>query len=104
MQTKAELLRMSLLHRNLGGPRPMKIMGHQAVGSVEKSHDDMKMMIEKFFGGEAVSITRALRTTLGSIKAKKLLSQIFKVVYHSMTNCVHTITCNTLWTSYKNMK
>lgn len=58
----------------------MRIIGHQVVGSMDKSHEDVKMMFEKFFGGEAVRISKALRRgRLGSIKTSKLLSHIFKV-------------------------
>jgi len=41
------------------------------------------MMYEKFFGGETVHIRRALKKELSSIKIRKLLSQIFKVMYYS---------------------
>ena len=57
----------------------MQIMGHQVVGSTDKSHEDVKMMFERFFGGDAVRIRRALRKELASIKTRKLLSNIFQV-------------------------
>ena len=62
----------------------MQAIGHQVVGSEDKSHEDVKLMYEKFFGGEAVNLKRALKTELGSFRTKQLLSQIFQV-YYSMT-------------------
>jgi len=72
-----------ILHRKHSGATPMQIMGHQVVGSLDKGHEDVKMMYEKFFGGETVHIRRALKKELSSIKIRKLLSQIFKVMYYS---------------------
>ena len=65
----------------------MQSMGHQFVGSTNKSHEDVKLMFEKFFSGESQKIKKALRKTLTPFQAKKLLSQIFQV-YYPMTNCV----------------
>ena len=69
----------------------MQIMGHQVVGSMDKSHEDVKMMFERFFGGEAARIRKALRQELTSLAIKKLLSQIFKVV----TTLIHDKTVYT---------
>lgn len=57
----------------------MQVIGHQVVGSEDKSHEDVKLMYEKYFGGEAVKVKRALKEELGSIKARQVLSQIFQV-------------------------
>ena len=62
----------------------MQAMGHQVVGSDCKSHEDVKLMYEKFFGGQAVIVRRVLRKDLGSIQARRMLSKIFQV-YDSMT-------------------
>lgn len=72
-----------ILRRNLSGATPMQLMGHQVVGSVDKSHEDVKLMYEKFFGGQAVNIKAALKEEFTSIKTRKLLTQIFKVVHFS---------------------
>ena len=59
----------------------MQTMGHQVVGSKEKTHEDVKLMYEKFFGGESQKIKKSLRKTLSlsPVQAKKLLSEIFQV-------------------------
>ena len=57
----------------------MQALGHQEVGSEDKSHDDVKLMFDKFFGGEAVKLKTALKKELGSIQTRQLLSQIFQV-------------------------
>ena len=57
----------------------MQALGHQVVGSEDKSHDDVKLMYEKFFGGEAVKLKRALKKELGSTQTRQLLSRIFQV-------------------------
>ena len=58
----------------------MQVIGHQVVGSEHSSHEDVKLMYEKFFGGEAVKVKRALKKGLGgSIKARVMLNHIFQV-------------------------
>ena len=57
----------------------MQVIGHQVIGSEDKSHEDVKLMYEKYFGGEAVKVKRMLKEELGSIKARQVLSQIFQV-------------------------
>lgn len=57
----------------------MQAMGHQVVGSDRKSHEDVKLMYEKFFGGQAASVKRVLRKHLGSIEARRMLSELFQV-------------------------
>ena len=69
-----------MLCRQLSGMQQMQALGHQVVGSEDKSHEDVKLMYEKFFGGEAVNLKRALKTGLGSFRTKQLLSQIFQVL------------------------
>ena len=72
----------------------MQAFGHQVVGSESQSHEDVQLMYEKFFGGEAVSIKRVLKKKLGSIKTRQVLSNIFQVCY-----CTNEIlgACRTLW-------
>ena len=65
--------------------KQMQAFGHQVVGSEDKSHEDVKLVYEKFFGGEAVKLKRALKKELGSFRTKQMLSQIFQV-YYPMTN------------------
>ena len=63
----------------------MQVIGHQVVGSEHKSHEDVKVMYEKFFGGEAVKVKRMLKKGLGgSIEAREMLNHIFKV-----QNCMY---------------
>jgi len=58
----------------------MQVIGHQVVGSEHKSHEDVKVMYEKFFGGEAVKVKRMLKKGLGgSFQARVMLNQIFQV-------------------------
>ena len=57
----------------------MQALGHQVVGGEDKSHEDVKLMYERFFGGEAVNLKRALKKELGSIQTRQLLSRIFQV-------------------------
>ena len=66
----------------------MQIMGHQVVGNMDKSHEDVKMMFEKFFSGDAVSIRRALRNQIASLQTRKLLSQMFQVDYPMNKLCI----------------
>ena len=42
----------------------MQTMGHQVVGSKDKTHEDVKLMYEKLFGGESQIIKKSLRKTL----------------------------------------
>ena len=67
--------------------REMKAVGHQVVGSGSASHEDVQMMYARFFGGESAHVKKLLKEPLGSIRARKMLSQIFQV-YHF----VHTHT------------
>ena len=57
----------------------MQVIGHQVIGSEDKSHEDVKLMYEKYFGGEAVKVKRVLKKELGLIKTRQILSQIFQV-------------------------
>ena len=57
----------------------MQAIGHQVVGSEDKSHEDVKLMYERFFGGEAVRVKRVLKKQMGSIQARALLHQTFQV-------------------------
>ena len=57
----------------------MQAMGHQVVGSNNKSHEEVKLMYEKFFGGQAASVKRVLRKDIGSVQTRRMLSQIFQV-------------------------
>ena len=57
----------------------MQAMGHQIVGSDCKSHEDVKLMYEKFFGGQAASVKKVLRKELGSIRTRRMLSGLFQV-------------------------
>ena len=57
----------------------MQVIGHQVVGSEHRSHEDVKVMYEKFFSGEAVKVKRELKRDLGSIKARIMLNRIFQV-------------------------
>ena len=68
-----------LLSRQLSGLRQLQAIGHQVVGSGNASHEDVQMMYNKFFGGETASVKTLLKEQFGSIKAGKMLNQIFKV-------------------------
>ena len=70
----------------------VKAVGHQVVGSSDKSHEDVQMMYNKFFGGETASIKTLLKVKLGSIGARRMLSQIFQV-YYFMCTYTHNICC-----------
>ena len=59
----------------------MQAIGHQVVGSENKSHEDVKLMYERFFGGEAVRIKRELKKKMGAIQARAVLHRIFQVNY-----------------------
>ena len=87
----------NLLSRQHGGMRQLQAIGHQVVGSGNASHEDVQMMYNKFFGGETASIKTLLKAKLGSIGARRILSQIFQV-YYFMCTYTHTIyvvrTCN----------
>ena len=57
----------------------MLAIGHQVVGSKDKSHEDVKLMFEKFFGGQAANVKRELKRELGSTTTKHVLTRIFQV-------------------------
>ena len=57
----------------------MQAIGHQVVGGKNRSHGDVKMMYEVFFGKKAVHIKGKLKGQLGSVETKKILSHIFQV-------------------------
>ena len=78
-----------VLCRKLSGVTLMQAMGHQVVGSDRKSHEDVKLMYEKFFGGQAIRLKRILRKELGSIQIRRMLSKIFQV-YDSVKMRDHT--------------
>ena len=69
--------------------REMKAAGHQVVGSGSASHEDVQMMYARFFGGESARVKKLLKEPLGSIRARKMLSQIFQVY---ILFCTHTHT------------
>ena len=46
-------------------------------------------MYEKFFSGEAVKVKKALQKKIGSIPARKLLSNIFQVTTHQQDIVEH---------------
>lgn len=68
----------------------MQVLGHQVVGSNDISHENVKQMYEKFFGGESVQMKRVLKTKFQSFKARQMLSQIFQV--YSAINFINCIT------------
>ena len=68
-----------VLCRKLSGVALMQAMGHQVVGSNNASHEEVKLMYEKFFGGQAASVKRVLRKDIGSIQTRRMLSKIFQV-------------------------
>ena len=47
------------------------------------SHEDVQLMFESFFGGQAANVKSVLKRKLGSIQARVLLNQIFQVVMHN---------------------
>ena len=57
----------------------MQAIGHQVVGSENKSHEEVKLMYERFFGGEAVKVKRELKKQMESIQARAVLHRIFQV-------------------------
>ena len=59
--------------------RQLQAISHKVVGSGNASHEDVQMMYNKFFEGETASVKKLLKEQLGSIRAGKLLSQIFQV-------------------------
>ena len=65
--------------RELSGATRMQAIGHQVVGSKDKSHEDVKLMFEKFFGGQAANVKRKLKKELGSTTTKHVLTRIFQV-------------------------
>ena len=65
----------------------MQAIGHQVVGSKDKSHEDVKLVFEKFFGGEAANVKRVLKKDLGLTTTKRVLSQIFLVCYCRLHMC-----------------
>ena len=71
----------------------MKAAGHQVVGSGSASHEDVQMMYARFFGGESARVKKLLKEPLGSISARKILSQIFQVYYFFCTHTIY-IACN----------
>lgn len=76
----------------------MQTFGHQVVGRNHATHEDVRLMYEKFFGGEAVSIKRALKKKIGLIPARKLLSNIFQVaIYTSVRYCRTCILDKMYW-------
>lgn len=69
--------------------REMKAVGHQVVGSGSASHEDIHMMYARFFGGESARVKKLLKEPLGSIRARKMLSQIFQVYYFVHTQYIY---------------
>ena len=63
----------------------VKTIGHQVVGSSNWSHEDIQLMYSRFFGGETASIKMLLKEHFGSIRARKMLSQTFQVLYFRCT-------------------
>ena len=57
----------------------MQAIGHQVVGGKNRSHGDVKMMYEVFFGRKAVHVKGKLKGQLGSVETKQILSHIFQV-------------------------
>lgn len=57
----------------------MQAIGHQVVGGKNRSHGDVKMMYEVFFGRKAVHVKGKLKGQLGSVETKEILSHIFQV-------------------------
>ena len=57
----------------------MQTLGHQVVGRNNATHEDVRLMYENFFGGKAVRVKKALKSKIGLIPARKLLSNIFQV-------------------------
>ena len=87
----------------------VKAISHQVVGSINATHEDIQLMYARFFGGEAASVKKLLKEQLGSIRARKMLSQIFQV-YYFMCTYTHNIcymdmqfcewTLNMMWLYY----
>ena len=71
----------SFLSRELSGASRMQAIGHQVVGSKDRSHEDVKLMYDRFFSGKAVNIKRTLKKVFGPVKTKLILSQIFLVCF-----------------------
>ena len=59
----------------------MQLIGHQVVGSKNISHEEVKAMYRKLFGGELSMIKKRLKNEFGAIEARNVLSQIFQVRY-----------------------
>ena len=57
----------------------MQAIGHQVVGSKHRSHEEVKLMYDRFFGGEAVRIKKVLKRELGSIDTRVMLNELFQV-------------------------
>ena len=57
----------------------MQAIGHRVVGSKHRSHEEVKLMYDRFFGGEAVRIKKVLKRELGSIDTRVMLSKLFQV-------------------------
>ena len=68
-----------LLFRQPSGAKQMQALGHQVVGSEHRSHEEVKLMYDRFFGGEAVRIKKVLKKELGSINTRVMLNNIFQV-------------------------
>ena len=72
----------------------MQLIGHQVVGSKNISHEEVKAMYRKLFGGESIRIKRILKKEFGAIEGKTVLSQIFQV--HYVLHNFHYTACNYL--------
>ena len=59
----------------------MQLIGHQVVGSKNISHEEVKAMYRKLFGGGLSKIKKRLKNEFGAIEARNALSQIFQVRY-----------------------
>ena len=59
----------------------MQLIGHQVVGSKNTSHEEVKAMYRKLFGGELSKIKKRLKDEFGAIEARNVLCQIFQVCY-----------------------
>ena len=58
----------------------MQAIGHQVVGCKDSSHEEVKLMYERFFGGQAANVKKVLKKEFGPIKTKFMLSRIFQVI------------------------
>ena len=59
----------------------MQLIGHQVVGSKNTSHEEVKAMYRKLFGGGLSKIKKRLKDEFGAIEARNVLCQIFQVHY-----------------------